>query len=159
VEEGIFLTRYAKEVHIIHRRNRFRAQMVAQERAAKNEKIKVIWNTIVTEIMGESQVTGLKLKNISTGEESRLDCEGVFIFIGNEPNTHLFEDKLALDQSGYIVTDRDCHTSVPGVYAAGDVRETVLKQVVTAVSSGARAAMEADKFVAEQEDRAYPARK
>jgi thioredoxin reductase (NADPH) len=158
VEEGIFLTRYAKEVHIIHRRNRFRAQKVAQERAAKNEKIKVIWDSVVTEIIGENQVTGLKLENIVTGQESHLDCEGVFIFIGNEPNTHLFEGKLELDKSGYVITDRDTHTSVPGVYAAGDVQETVLKQVVTAVSAGARAAMEADKFIAEQEERTYPAR-
>ena len=158
IEEGIYLTRYATHVDIIHRRNRLRAQKVAQERAFKNEKISFIWDTIVTEIIGKDSVTGLKLHNVKTGADSVLECEGVFIFIGNVPNTELFVGKLALDEYGYIVTDRNMHTSVPGVFAAGDVQELNLKQVVTAVSAGARAAMEAEKYIAELEDRAYPDR-
>mgnify|MGYP001138437973 CR=1 FL=1 len=158
VDEALFLTRYAKQVYLIHRRNRLRAQKVAQERAFKNDKMSFIWNTTVTEIIGENYVTGLKLRNVETGAESVLECEGVFIYIGSTPNTQLFEGKLKLDEHKYIVTDLHCHTSVPGVFAAGDVQELSLKQIVTAISSGARAAMEADKFIAESEERAYPER-
>ena len=158
VEEGIFLTRYAKEVYIVHRRNRLRAQRVAQERSFRNPKISFIWNTVVTQIIGNETVTGVKLQNLETGEETIFDCEGVFIYIGSQPNTELFQGKLELDEQGYIVTDSNCHTSVPGVFAGGDVRELTLKQIVTAVSSGARAAMEEEKFIAALEDRAYPER-
>jgi len=158
VEEGIFLTRYASEVHIVHRRGQLRAQRVAQERAFKNEKISFIWDTIVTQIIGENNVTGVKLRNLKSGEEYIFDCDGVFLYVGSQPNTQLFEGILALDEKKYIVTDSNCHTSVPGVFAGGDVREINLKQIVTAVSSGARAAMEAEKFIAELEDRAYPPR-
>lgn len=158
VDEAIFLTRYAREVHIVHRRDRLRAQRVAQERAFKNPKISFIWNTIVTEIIGKDRVTGVKLRNVETGEEYVFECDGVFIYIGSQPNTELFRGKLELDEMGYIVADADGHTSVPGVFAAGDVCERKLKQIVTAVSSGARAAMEAEKFIAALEDRSYPGR-
>ena len=158
VDEGLFLTRYAREVHIVHRRNRLRAQRAAQERAFKNAKISFIWDTAVTEIIGENQVTGVKLQNLNTGEESLFDCDGVFIYIGATPNSELFQGQLDVDEFGYIVTCSNGHTSAPGVFAAGDVRETTLKQVVTAVSSGARAAMEAEKYIAALEDRAYPER-
>jgi len=158
VDEGIFLTRYAREVHIIHRRNRLRAQRAAQERAFQNPKISFIWDTAVTEIIGEDRVTGVKLKNLNTGDESLFDCDAVFIYIGATPNVELFRGQVDLDEFDYIVTCRNGHTSVPGVFAAGDVRETTLKQVVTAVSSGARAAMEAEKYIAALEDRAYPER-
>ena len=158
VDEGIFLTRYADSVHIIHRRSRLRAQRAAQERAFKNPKMHFIWDTIVTEILGQDRVNGVRLQNVETGEESTFECDGVFIYIGATPNSSLFEGQLELDEFGYIVTDANCHTSVPGVYAAGDVQELPLKQIVTAVSSGARAAMEAEKFIAAQEDRAYPER-
>jgi thioredoxin reductase (NADPH) len=158
VDEGIFLTRYASEVHVIHRRSRLRAQRASQERAFANPKMSFIWDTVVTEILGEERVTGLRLEHVETGEESTFDCDAVFIYIGATPNSELFQGQLDLDEFGYIVTDSDRHTNVPGVYAAGDVREKTLKQIVTAVSSGARAAMEAEKFIAEQEDRAYPER-
>lgn len=158
VDESLFLTRYAREVHVVHRRNRLRAQRAAQERAFKNPKISFIWDTAVTEIIGENQVTGVKLENLETGEERTFDCDGVFIYIGATPNTELFKGQLELDEFDYIVTCKNGHTSVPGAFAAGDVRETTLKQVVTAVSSGARAAMEAEKYIAEMEDRAYPER-
>ena len=158
VEEAIYLTRYATQVYLIHRRNRLRAQRVAQERAFNNPKIKILWDSIVTEILGEEQVTGLRLKNMETGVESILEADGLFIYIGNTPNTHIFQSHLKLDADGYIVADPQTHTSVPGVLAAGDVQEFHLKQISTAVGGGARAAMEADRFIAEEEDRLYPER-
>ena len=158
VDEGIFLTRYASEVVIVHRRSRLRAQRASQERALKNEKMSFIWDTVVTEILGENNVTGARLKHVETGEERVFDCDAVFIYVGATPNTTLFQSELDLDQFGYIVTDANGHTSIPGIYAAGDVQEITLKQIVTAASSGARAAMEAEKFIAAQEDRAYPER-
>jgi thioredoxin reductase (NADPH) len=109
--------------------------------------------------LGTDHVTGIRVKNVKTGVESVLEAEGMFSYIGNMPNTQLFTGQLELDDSGYIVTDRKMHTSVPGVFAAGDVQERTLKQVVTAVGSGAMAAMEAEKFVAELEGHAYPERK
>jgi len=158
IEEAIFLTRFATQVYVVHRRNRLRAEKVFQERAFRNEKIDFIWGTVVTEIMGDGKVTGVRLKNVKTDEESTLEADGVFIYVGTTPNTGFLGGQLELDDRGNIVTNRQCHTSVPGVFAAGDVRERVLKQIATAVGSGAMAAMEAEKFIAELEDRAYPER-
>jgi len=158
LEEAIFLTRFASQVYVVHRRNRLRAEKVFQERAFRNEKIDFVWNSVVTEMLGDRKVTGVRLKNVETEEESTLEADGVFICIGSIPNTGFLEGQLELDDQGYIVTDRQCHTSVPGVFAAGDVQEQVLKQISTAVGSGAMAAMEAEKFIAELEDRAYPDR-
>jgi len=159
VEEAIYLTRFASQVYIIHRRNRLRAQKFVQERAFRNSRIEIVWDSVVTEVLGEEQVTGVRIKNVKTGEESVLAADGMFTYIGNIPNTKLFEGQLELDDRGYIVTDRRMHTSVPGVFAAGDVQERVLKQIATAIGSGATAAMEAEKFIAELEGRAYPERK
>ena len=158
LEEAIFLTKFARQVHAVHRRNRLRAEKVFQERAFRNEKIEFVWDSVVTEILGEGKVAGVRLKNVKTEEESTLEADGVFIYVGVIPNTGFLGGQLELDDRGYIVTDRQCHTSMPGVFAAGDVQERVLKQVSTAVGSGAMAAMEAEKFVAELEDRAYPER-
>jgi thioredoxin reductase (NADPH) len=158
LEEAIFLTKYATQVNVVHRRNRLRAEKVFQERAFRNEKIGFVWDSVVTEITGDGKVTGVRLKNVKTEEESTLQADGVFIYVGTIPNTGFLGGQLDLDDRGYIVTDRQCHTSVPGVFAAGDVQERVLKQVSTAVGSGAMAAMEAEKFIAELEDRAYPER-
>jgi thioredoxin reductase (NADPH) len=158
IEEAIFLTKFASQVYVVHRRNRLRAEKVFQERAFRNEKIEFVWDSVVMEIMGEGKVTGVRLKNVKTEEESVLETDGVFIYIGVIPNTGFLEGELELDERGYIVTDRQGHTSVPGVFASGDVQERVLKQVSTAVGSGAMAAMEAEKFIAELEDRAYPDR-
>lgn len=158
IEEAIFLTRFASQVYVVHRRNRLRAEKVFQERAFRNEKIEFIWDSVVTEILGDGKVTGVRLQNVKTEEESTLEANGVFIYVGAIPNTGFLEGQLERDDQGYIVTDRLCHTSVPGVFAAGDVQERVLKQVSTAVGSGAMAAMEAEKFIAELEDRAYPER-
>ena len=158
IEEAIFLTKFARQVYVVHRRDRLRAEKVFQERAFRNEKIDFIWDSVVTEILGDGRVMGVRLKNVKTDEESTLESDGVFIYVGAIPNTGFLEGQLELDDRGYIVTDRQCHTSIPGVFAAGDVQERVLKQVSTAVGSGAMAAMEAEKFIAELEDRAYPER-
>ncbi len=158
IEEAIFLTKFASQVYVVHRRNRLRAEKIFQERAFRNEKIEFVWDSVVTEILGDEKVTGVRLKNVKTEEESVLETDGVFIYVGTIPNTGFLKGQLELDDRSYIVTDRQCHTSVPGVFAAGDVQERVLKQVATAVGSGAMAAMEAEKFIAELEDRAYPER-
>jgi thioredoxin reductase (NADPH) len=158
LEEAIFLTKFATRVYVVHRRNRLRAEKVFQERAFRNEKIEFVWDSVVTEILGDGKVTGVRLKNVKTEEESTQEADGVFIYVGTIPNTGFLEGQVELDARGYVVTDRQCHTSVAGVFAAGDVQERVLKQIATAVGSGAMAAMEAEKFIAELEDRAYPER-
>jgi thioredoxin reductase (NADPH) len=158
VSEAIFLTRFASKVYIVHRRRQLRAQKIAQDRALQNPKIQPIWDSVVTEILGDQQVTGVRLSNVMTGAQSRLTADGVFSYLGSIPNTQLFKGQLELDEQEYIVTDRRMHTSVPGVFAAGDVQERTLKQVATAVGSGAMAAMEAEQFLAEMEGRAHPKR-
>jgi thioredoxin reductase (NADPH) len=158
IEEALFLTRFASQVYVVHRRSRLRAEKVFQERALRNEKIQFVWDSVVMEIMGDGKVTGVRLKSIKTEEESVLEADGAFVYVGVIPNTGFLEGQLERDERGYIVTDRLCHTSVRGVFAAGDVQERVLKQIATAVGSGAMAAMEAEKFIAELEDRAYPER-
>jgi len=158
LEEAIFLTKFATQVTVVHRRDRLRAEKIFQDRAFRNEKIEFIWNTVVTDILGDGRVTGVRLRNVKTEEESTMEAGGVFIYVGVIPNTGFLEGHVELDDRGYVVTNRQGHTSVPGVFAAGDVQERVLKQVATAVGSGAMAAMEAEKFIAELEDRAYPER-
>jgi thioredoxin reductase (NADPH) len=158
VEEAVFLTRFASTVYIIHRRDRLRAQKVVQQRAFETDKIKFVWDSVVTEVLGQDTVTAVRTKNVKTGEETTLAVEGMFSYIGTVPNTQLFQGQLALDERGYIATDRRMHTSAPGVFAAGDVQERTLRQVATAVGSGAIAAMEAEKFITEMEGQAYPER-
>lgn len=159
VEEGLYLTRFAKKVYLIHRRNRLRANPSAQKQAEQNEKMAFIWNSVVTEVVGDDKVTGVKIHNVETGEESLLPVDGVFVYIGQVPKTDLFVGQVELDEAGFIVTNRRMHTSVPGVFAAGDVQDRVLAQVVTAAGSGAIAAMEAERFLAELEGEPYPERK
>ncbi len=158
IEEGIFLTRFASEVHVVHRRERLRASKILQDRAFAIEKMHWIWDTIVTEVLGEDQkgVGGVRLENVENGEGRAFETDGVFIFIGHEPQTALFEGQIELDDHGYIVTDHRQRTNVEGVYAAGDVQDTIYKQAVTAAGTGCAAAMEAEKFVAELEGQAYP---
>lgn len=158
VEEAMFLTRFASKVYVVHRRNRLRAQKVLQERAFANDKLEFVWDSVITQVVGTDSVAGVRVRNVNTGEKAVLKVDGMFTYIGNVPNTKLFDGKLELDKQGYIVTDRSMHTSVAGVLAAGDVQEHVLKQVATAVGTGAIAAMEADKFISELEGRAYPKR-
>ena len=147
LEEGLFLTRYAKSVTIIHRRDQLRAGAILQSRAKNNPKIKFIWDTIVTEVVGEEAVKGVRLKNKKTGEESVLPTDGVFIFIGYTPNTQMFEKQLAFDGNGYLVTNNLMETSVSGVFAAGEVNDPNFRQVITSAGMGAAAAIQATRFI------------
>ncbi len=155
VEEGLFLTRFATKVRIVHRRDQLRASQILQRRAFANEKIEFIWDTVVTSINGDGAVQSVTLKNVKTGEERELKTDGVFIYIGHVPNNELFVGQLEMDDLGYIITDQRMHTSVPGVFAAGEIQDRVFRQVATSVGQGCAAAMEAEKFIAELEDRGY----
>jgi thioredoxin reductase (NADPH) len=147
LEEALFLTRYVNSVKIIHRREELRAGAILQNRAFKNDKVEFIWNTVVTEIIGDGIVDTVKLKNVKTGEEEELKTDGVFIFIGHIPNTDLYEDQLELDENGYVQVDRFMQTSVPGVFAAGEVADSHFRQVITSAGMGAAAAMQAIHFL------------
>jgi thioredoxin reductase (NADPH) len=158
VKEALFLTKFASEVVVVHRRDSLRAERVVENMAAHHDKIRFVWDTMVTEILGNSGVEGVRLENVKTGEVSTLEAQGVFVFVGNSPNTELFRGQLELDEAGYIVTDERQRTSVEGVFAAGDAQERIAWQVATAVGSGARAATQADDYLAEVEGRAHPDR-
>ena len=146
LEEGLFLTRYAKSVTIIHRREGLRAGAVLQKRALEHPKIKFIWNTVLTEIIGNEKVEAVRIKNVQTGDENLLPTEGVFVFIGHRPNTLLFEGQLEMEK-GYIKVDEHMSTSVAGVFAAGEAADPHFRQVVTSVGMGAAAAIEATHFL------------
>ena len=147
LEEGLFLTRYASSVKIIHRRNELRAGAVLQKRAMANPKVEFIWDTVLTAIEGDDIVQSVGLKNVKTGEESSLATDGVFIFIGHIPNTELFQGQLEMDDNGYLVVDRYMQTSVSGVFAAGEVADSHFRQVITSAGMGAAAAMQAIHFL------------
>lgn len=147
IEDSVFLTRYASSVHIIHRRDKLRAQKIIQERALGHPVINVSWNTVVKNIGGVDVVDHVTLENVATREETRLPVDGVFVLIGNEPNTKMLEGQIGLDEMGYIITDEDMRTNVPGVFAAGDVRKKLLRQIVTACADGAIAATVAEKYI------------
>lgn len=153
-EEALFLTKFASKVTLIHRRDRLRAEKVLQSRLFQNEKIEFAWNSVIEEVLGEANppgVTGVRIKDIQTGAKRDLPVHGVFIAIGHDPATSLFKGKLDMDAEGYITTAPDSTaTSVPGVYAAGDVRDKVYRQAVTAAGMGCMAALEAERFLAEQ---------
>lgn len=152
IEEGIFLSRFAKKVIVIHRRDELRAQKIIQERAFKNPKMDFVWNTVVQEIHGEQKVAHLELVNRITKEISMLPADGIFIYVGILPNNELLESRIQLDSAGFVLTDEYMQTNVPGIYAAGDIRHTVLRQVVTATSDGAVAAWSAEKWIIENYD-------
>lgn len=156
VEEAMFLTRFASTVYQIHRRDQLRAEQYMQERAFRNEKIQFVWDTVVDEIVGEESVTGIRLRNVKTDEVRLHPVQGVFIAIGHTPNTGFLDGQVALDERGYIVTDEHGQTSVPGVYAAGDVQDHRYRQIATSVGHGCRAAMEVEHYIAQLEDRVYP---
>jgi thioredoxin reductase (NADPH) len=156
VEEALFLTRFASKVKIIHRRDQLRAEELLQERAFRNEKIEFIWDSVVTEVVGENSIAGLKLRNVKTDEESLLPIDGAFIAIGYVPNTDFLEGQLALHDNGYIVADDDGRTSVKGVWAAGDVCDWTYRQIATSVGAGCKAALQVEHYIAKLEDRAYP---
>ena len=150
IDESLFLTRLVREIKIVHRREELRADPVLQERAFENPKIQFIWNTVVEEILGDREASGVRVRNVETDEVSTIDTDGVFIYIGHVPNTRLFEGQLELDERGYIVTDRRQRTSMPGVFAAGDVQDPIFRQIVTAAGTGSAAAIEAVRFLDEQ---------
>ena len=149
LHEGLYLARLAQEVVIIHRRDRLRAGPTLRQRAMANEKIRFVWNSVVDEILGEDVVTGVRVHDVVTGEESVIETDGVFVYVGLIPNTQLVKGMLELAADGYIKTDRRQRTSVPGVYAAGDVQDPWFRQVVTAAGAGAAAAIEAARFLEE----------
>ncbi len=150
IDEGLFLTKFAREVVVVHRRDELRATSIYQERAFANPKMTFVWDSVVEEIQGEQTVIGVRVRNVKTDEVSLLDADGVFIYIGMLPKTDPFVDQIALDESSYIVTDARQHTDVPGVFAAGDVQNPRFRQVVVAASEGAKAAMEAERFLANE---------
>jgi thioredoxin reductase (NADPH) len=158
LEEGVFLTRFASRVRIIHRRDQLRAGFALKQRAKRNEKIEFVWDTIVTEITGNGTVESVQVKNVKSDEVSTLRTEGVFVYIGHYPNSQLFSDKLEMNEHGYLITDGRTRTSVPGVFAAGEIADPVFRQVVTSAGDGCRAAIQAERYLAELEDRAYPGR-
>jgi thioredoxin reductase (NADPH) len=159
LDEGLFLTRYVTELVIVHRRDTLRAEPQAQARAAANPKVRFVWDSAVTEILGEESVSGVRIKNLKTGAESTLETDGVFPYIGHLPKTDLFRGQLELDKAGYIVVDSRARTNVPGVYAAGDVADHIYRQAVVATGEGSKAALEATWFLAEHEHIATQARK
>jgi thioredoxin reductase (NADPH) len=152
LEESLFLTRYAKSISIVHRRDSLRAGMILQQRALNHPKIKFIWDSAVTEIIGEEKVNQVKLLNLKTNEQSELATDGVFIFIGHIPNTQIFAEFIELDNRGYIKTDNRLVTNVPGVYVAGEAGDPNFRQVITSAGMGAAAAMQAVKFLEENEE-------
>jgi len=156
VEEAMYLSKFARKVTIIHRRNELRAAKSIQEKAFANPKIAFMWDSVVEEVCGDELMDSMIVKNVKTGELTKVEADpddgifGLFGFIGYNPNSALFEGQVELDR-GYIVTDADMHTNIPGVFAAGDIRVKSLRQVVTAAADGAIAAMQCEKFIAEGE--------
>lgn len=147
LEEGLFLTRFVNSVKIIHRRDELRAGAILQKRAFNNPKVEFIWDTVPTSIEGDGVVNQVKLQNVKTGETQAFETDGVFIFIGHDPNTELYQGQLALDDQGYVIVDRYMQTSVPGVFAAGEVADSHFRQVITSAGMGAAAAMQAIHFL------------
>lgn len=147
VEEGTYLTQFASEVTIVHRRDELRAQKILQDRAFSNDKMNFIWDSVIEEIEGENNVKALQLRNTKTGEVTEMSADGVFVYIGLLPNSNAFLDLGITDHEGWIVTDENMQTSVPGIFAVGDVRQTVLRQVATAVGDGSIAGDAAYKYV------------
>ncbi|GAB3446573.1 thioredoxin-disulfide reductase [Streptomonospora sediminis] len=151
MEEATFLTRFARSVTIVHRRGELRASKIMQERAFNNEKISFLWNTEVTEVVGDAKVSALQLRNTVTGDESKLDVTGLFIAIGHDPRVELFQNQLDFDSEGYLAVDApSTRTNIPGVFAAGDVVDHNYRQAVTAAGTGCAAALDAERYLADQ---------
>ena len=153
VEEGIFLTKFARKVTLVHRRDELRANKVAQKRAFQNPKMHFLFSHVVTDILGEDQVTGVRLKNLKTGEEYVYPTDGVFVFIGHEPNTAFLKGVVELRPDGYIAVRDEVFTSEPGIFAAGDVADPIYRQLTTSVGAGTRAAMMAERYLAEEAEK------
>lgn len=150
LEEGLFLTKFAREVIVVHRRDELRASRILQERGFANPKMRFMWDSVVEEILGDQTVKGVRIRNVKTGETSVIDTDGVFVYIGLVPATKIFEGQVDMDDNGYIITDHRKQTSTPGVFAAGDVQNPEFRQAVVAAGSGAVAAIQAGRFLAEQ---------
>jgi thioredoxin reductase (NADPH) len=151
LEEGLFLTKFATRVRLIHRRSELRAGETLKKRAATNEKFSYIWDTVVEEVRGTGKVDGVRLKNLKTGKQTELATDGVFIFIGHYPNSELFNGQLAMDDHGYLIADKLMMTSVPGVFAAGEIQDPVFRQVATSVGQGCAAAISLERWLAARE--------
>ena len=151
-EEATYLTRFARKVYLVHRRNELRASKVMAARALNHEKIEPVWDSEITEILGESEdkVTGVRLKNNKTNDESVIDCAGVFIAVGHVPNTQIFQGQLDMDEEGYIIRKKNSQTSVEGVFVAGDCSDKVYRQAITAAGMGCAAAIEAERLLASE---------
>ncbi|MBI3876105.1 MAG: thioredoxin-disulfide reductase [Verrucomicrobia bacterium] len=151
-EEATYLTRFASTVYLIHRRDSLRASKIMAERTLSNAKIKPVWDSVVTEVLNvkNDQVAGVRLKNVKTGAESALDCAGVFVAIGHMPNTQLFKGVITMNENGYILPARGSETNVPGVFVAGDCSDHVYRQAITAAGMGCAAAIDAERFLAAQ---------
>ena len=159
MEEATFLTRFARSVTIVHRRDSLRASKVMQDRALANDKIRFAWSSEVVDVLGDGKVTGVRLRNIVTGEESTLDVTGLFLAIGHDPRSELFVGQLQRDDDGYLIVDHpSTRTNVPGVFACGDVVDHIYRQAVTAAGTGCQAALDAERFLADLDDTAATGR-
>ncbi len=147
VQESLFLTKFVKKVYLIHRRNKLRAAAILQKRALANEKIEMMWDSVLTDISGLTNVENITVQNVKTGDKTKLSVDGCFIWVGTIPNTQFLADSVKLDEHGFIIAGLDAETSVPGVFAAGDVRNTPLRQIATAVGDGAIAAISAENYI------------
>jgi len=156
LDEALFLTRFASKVTIIHRRDRLRANPYLQEKATENTKIQFIWDTVVEAVLGDDKVRAVRLKNLKTEKLQEFPTDGVFVFIGHIPNTSMFEGIIDMDDRKVIITDKRQQTNIRGVYAAGDVQDPIYRQAIISAGTGAIAAMEAEKFIAEMEGKSYP---
>lgn len=146
-EDAIFLAQYAKKVYLIHRRDELRATKILQENVFKNNKIEVIWNTVVENILGEDQVEGVTIRNVNTGDTREIKLHGIFVAIGIDPNNNLVKDKVRISEAGFIITNENMATDIPGVFAAGDIRQKPLWQLITAAADGAVASVSAQRYI------------
>ena len=153
IEEATFLTKFASNVHLVHRRGELRASKIMQERALSNEKIKFHWDSAVTEVKGDQKMQQVILKNLKTNEETTLDAGGLFVAIGHDPNTQLFKDQIELDDAGYVILKNKTHTNIEGIFAAGDVHDRSYRQAITAAAFGCMAAIDVDKYLTESKDK------
>lgn len=151
IEEGIFLTRFANKVEVVHRRDELRAGPALERRAFANEKISFVWDTVIDEIMGNGTVNAVKVTDRKSGEQRTVPTDGVFIFIGHYPNSEFLKGQVAMDEHGYVITDELMRTSVPGVFAAGEIQDPIYRQVATSVGQGAAAAIQLERWLSEQE--------
>ena len=153
VEEALFLSKFAEKITLIHRRDELRATKIIEEQAVSNPQLEFLWKSVVTEILGETEVQGVRVRNLSTGEDLTLETKGVFVYIGTVPNTGFLKGVVEMDKEGFIITDENMETSVKGIYACGDVRKKLLRQVVTACGEGATAGFAAGQYVGKWKDK------